>query len=104
MRDAFEANIRTVREHYDMLRAVLGVTLLLMAMGTAVKSGWFKSGPVAAAASVNVTVDLSLQYQTLEGFGQAEPSSLVYPGVPPALSDSLRSIAIDKAFHQVGIN
>jgi uncharacterized protein (TIGR03437 family) len=85
---------------------VFGVTLLLMGMciGTAINCGWLKIGPVAAAGGVNVTVDLSLQYQILEGFGQGVSSSLVYPGVPPALSDSLRAIAIDKAFRQVGIN
>jgi hypothetical protein len=72
--------------------------------GTTLKFHWLKLRPVVAASTVNVKVDLSLGYQTLEGFGQAEPSSLVPPGVPPALSDSLRAVAIDKAFHQVGIN
>ena len=68
------------------------------------KLDWLKLRPVVAAGNVNVTVDYAIQYQTLEGFGQAEPSSLVYPGVAPAASDSVRAVAIDKAFHQVGIN
>jgi uncharacterized protein (TIGR03437 family) len=75
-----------------------------MRLRTRLKWDWLKLHPVMAAASVNVTVNLAVQYQTMEGFGQAEPSSLVYPGVPPALSDSVRAIAIDKAFRQVGIN
>ena len=55
---------------------------------------------VIAAPNVNVQVDLSVTYQKLEGFGQAEPSSLIL-----TLNDaSLRAVAVDKAYHQVGIN
>src|SRR6266852_4035833 len=55
------------------------------------------------ASSATVVVDGTVRYQTIEGFGQAEPSTLAYPG-PQTLSDSLRAIGVDKAFNQVGIN
>jgi O-glycosyl hydrolase len=60
-------------------------------------------GTCAAATSVNVTVDTSITYQRLEGFGQAAPSTLLHLG-SKTVSDSLRAIAIEKAYHEVGIN
>jgi hypothetical protein len=63
-----------------------------------------RTRPTIAAPNVSIIADLSVSYQKLEGFGQAEPSSLAPPGVPPTLSDTLRAAAIDKAFRQVGIN
>src|SRR5260370_27516891 len=53
--------------------------------------------------SVAVVVDGAVRHQTLEGFGQAEPSVLAYPG-PESLSDTQRAVGIDKAYKQVGIN
>ena len=55
----------------------------------------FQRSEVAAGpADVRVVLDGTVQYQTLDGFGQAEPSVLVYPG-PQTLSDSLRA-AVEK--------
>ena len=54
-------------------------------------------------ADVTIVVDPAVQYQILDGFGQAEPSLLVYPD-QKTLSDSLRAAAVEKAYHQVGIN
>src|SRR5262249_30996260 len=85
----------------EMRRLLIPIALLFLC-GAAIR--WLKPRSVRAAANVNITVDLTLRYQTLEGFGQAEPSSLYYPPNPPAMSDALRAVAIDKAFHQVGIN
>jgi hypothetical protein len=48
-------------------------------------------------------VDASTIYQTLDGFGQATGSVLVYPG-GKTLSDSLRAAAVAKAYGQVGLN
>ena len=58
----------------------------------------FRKRPVEVAAGppdLSVVVDGTVQYQTLDGFGQAEPSVLVYPG-PQTLSDSLRAVAVEK--------
>lgn len=57
----------------------------------------------AAPAAVTITVDGATQFQTLDGFGHALASPLIYPGAQ-TLSDSLRAIAIEKAFNQVGLN
>jgi O-glycosyl hydrolase len=57
----------------------------------------------AAATSVDVTVDNSITYQKLEGFGQAAPGTLFHLG-SKTVSDSLRTIAIEKAYREVGIN
>ncbi len=56
-----------------------------------------------APVNVTITIDPSATHQALAGFGQAENSVLVYPG-PQTLSDTLRAIAAEKAYHQVGIN
>lgn len=58
---------------------------------------------LAAVPEVNVNVDAARKYQVLDGFGQAEPSVLMTSG-KGALGDALRAQAIEKAFHQVGIN
>lgn len=63
-----------------------------------------RTGRAMAAPNVSITADLSVSYQKLEGFGQAEPSSLAYPGLGSTLTDTLRRTAIDKAYRQVGIN
>ncbi len=65
---------------------------------------WLHVLPVAAADSANITVNAAAQFQRLAGFGQAEDFPLVYPGVPGNMSDALRAEAIEKAYHQVGIN
>src|SRR5260370_20675796 len=62
-----------------------------------------QTGGGADRLSVTVVVDGAVRHQTLEGFGQAEPSVLAYP-VPETLGDSLRAVGIDKAYKQVGIN
>jgi O-glycosyl hydrolase len=68
----------------------------------AVIAAWLR--PISVAAdNVNVSVDASMEYQRLEGFGQAAPSTLFHLGSKTS-SDSLRAIAIEKAYHQVGIN
>jgi hypothetical protein len=53
--------------------------------------------------TVAITVDAAVSLQTLEGFGQAENSVLVYPG-EKTLSDSLRIIAVRKVYGNAGIN
>jgi O-glycosyl hydrolase len=58
----------------------------------------------APVADVTVTIDAKVQYQRLDGFGEAAASTLVHPGVPKALTDKLRAVAVEKAFHDVGIN
>jgi O-glycosyl hydrolase len=57
----------------------------------------------AAPAEVNVTVNAAVEHQVLDGFGQAEPSVLFHPR-GPSLHGSLRTRAIEKAYHEVGIN
>jgi O-glycosyl hydrolase len=57
-----------------------------------------------AGPGVTVTVNAAVQYQRLSGFGQAIDFSLVFPGVKESISDALRAEAVEKAFHQVGIN
>jgi O-glycosyl hydrolase len=57
----------------------------------------------SAQSDVTVTIDASTEYQRMEGFGQAASNSLTSHG-PKTVSDSLRAIAIEKAYHQVGIN
>jgi Glycosyl hydrolase family 30 beta sandwich domain len=59
--------------------------------------------PPDGPADATVFVDATVPHQTLDGFGQAEPSTLVYQGAEN-LSDSLRAIAVEKAYSQVGIN
>jgi O-glycosyl hydrolase len=59
--------------------------------------------PDPGPADATITVDATVQHQTLDGFGQAEPSVLVYPG-QQTLSDRLRAIAVEKVYRQVGIN
>ena len=59
--------------------------------------------PVSAASSVTITVDLGVQYQRFQGFGQASAYTLVYSGVS-TLTGPLRAIANDKAYRQVGLN
>jgi hypothetical protein len=54
-------------------------------------------------SNVTVTIDASTEYQRLEGFGQAASNSLTSRGAK-TVTDPLRAIAIEKAYHQVGIN
>ena len=54
-------------------------------------------------SSVTVVIDAAVRHQTLDGFGQADPSVVAWP-IPETLSDQLRAVAVDKAYHQVGIN
>ena len=56
-----------------------------------------------AQSNVTVKIDASTEYQRMEGFGQAASNSLTSHGAK-TVSDSLRAIAIEKAYHQVGIN
>jgi hypothetical protein len=55
-------------------------------------------------ADVTVTVDNSIEYQRLDGFGEAAPSTLAHPGVPGALTRKLRAVGVETAFRKVGIN
>lgn len=86
--------------------AVYGlISIRDLSIATAASIGnWLRVQPVEAARSAEVAVNAAAEFQHLEGFGQAEPCALVYPGVPPAISDALRAAAIEKAFHEVGIN
>lgn len=69
---------------------------------TAVSSG--ASPGASPSADVTVIVNGSAQYQTLDGFGQAEPSTLGPYPTGPNISDSLRATAVEKAYREVGID
>ncbi|HEV3330985.1 MAG TPA: glycoside hydrolase family 30 beta sandwich domain-containing protein [Bryobacteraceae bacterium] len=75
---------------------------LVAALAILTSITFFRPMVIHAVAAPNVTiqVDLSITYQKLEGFGQAEDTSLAATLTDP----SLRAVAIDKAYHQVGIN
>jgi len=81
----------------------------LKALGS--KSGYSDSSVGSAAytittntVDVTVTVNGATEYQTLDGFGQAEPSTLGPWPSGPNISDSLRATAVEKAYGEVGLN
>jgi O-glycosyl hydrolase len=82
---------------FQLSRCVMAATCLIAA-------GQSSTAWASPFADVTVTVDAAVRYQRLDGFGQAASSTLVHPGVPGALTDKLRAIAVDKAYHEVGIN
>jgi len=57
----------------------------------------------SGVGEVAVVVDGAVRHQTIDGFGQAEPSVLVHP-VPESLGAKQRAAGVDKAYRQVGIN
>lgn len=62
--------------------------------------------PVHFSSELNpeqVLVDVSVLYQTIDGFG-ATHNSLVYPGIGSTLSPKLRAQAIEAIYQQVGLN
>ncbi len=79
------------------VRAIsLGLALLVASVA------FFRPAIRTARAAPNVTIQVnpSTTYQKLEGFGEAEPSALA-----ATLTDrSLRAVAIEKAYGEVGIN
>jgi O-glycosyl hydrolase len=84
--------------------AKLHVWLLPAVFAVLITAAFHLEAVPVSMAGVTVTVDASIQYQRLQGFGSAAASTLQHPGVPNALTDRLRAVAADKAFHQVGIS